>query len=282
MRILVLAALCCCFSPLPALAGSGDVEPHMHIAAGPRPEAPSFAALTPGSQAPSMPVGASAPLPDVSAAIGPATGQQPKPAITVALTFDACMGAVDERILSTLVDHRIPATIFVTRRWLQHNHPALAVLRAHPELFEIENHGAEHLPPVTDHPTMFGLKTAGTIEAVRAEIQGGNAAVLAATGQPSRWFRGATARYSRDAVAEIGAEGFLLAGYSLNADMGASLGAAAVEHRIRAARDGDVIIAHINQPKRPSGAGVAAGILALQAEGVHFVRLEDATIEALR
>jgi len=32
----------------------------------------------------------------------------------VALTFDACMGQADERILSTLVRERIPATIFVT------------------------------------------------------------------------------------------------------------------------------------------------------------------------
>jgi hypothetical protein len=64
--------------------------------------------------------------------------------------------------------------------------------------------------------------------------------------------------------------------------MGASLPAASVERRIRAAKNGDVIIAHINQPKRVSGAGVAAGLLALHAEGVRFVRLDDATIEAMR
>ena len=35
----------------------------------------------------------------------------------VALTFDACSGKTDERILSTLIDNRIPATIFVTARF---------------------------------------------------------------------------------------------------------------------------------------------------------------------
>lgn len=45
--------------------------------------------------------------------------------------------------------------------------------------------------------------------------------------------------------------------------------------RIAGARDGDVIIAHINQPKRASGAGVAEGILALKAKGYRFVLLRD-------
>ena len=36
----------------------------------------------------------------------------------IALTFDACMGKVDDRILSVLVSERIPATIFVTAGWL--------------------------------------------------------------------------------------------------------------------------------------------------------------------
>ena len=41
------------------------------------------------------------------------------------------------------------------------------------------------------------------------------------------------------------------------------------------ARDGDVIIGHINQPKRSSGAGLTAGILALKTKGFTFVRLDD-------
>jgi peptidoglycan/xylan/chitin deacetylase (PgdA/CDA1 family) len=44
----------------------------------------------------------------------------------VALTFDACMGEADERILSVLLQERIAATIFVTARWLQKNPGAVA------------------------------------------------------------------------------------------------------------------------------------------------------------
>lgn len=197
----------------------------------------------------------------------------------IALTFDACSGAVDHRILDLLVAERIPATIFVTGRWLKRNAEALAVMTANPDLFQIENHGAHHVPAVTDQAKVFGLTTAGTIEAVRAEVTGGGDAIRAATGSGSHWFRGATARYSLDAIAAIEAQGYRIAGYSLNADMGASLSAASVEKRLIAARNGDVVIAHINQPTHASGAGIAAGIKALKVAGARFVKLDDVETE---
>jgi peptidoglycan/xylan/chitin deacetylase (PgdA/CDA1 family) len=195
---------------------------------------------------------------------------------TVALTLDACSGAVDHRILDALIETRTRATIFVTHRWLKRNAAALATLRAHADLFEIENHGDQHVPVVTDATTVFGLKTAATPEAVRAEVEGGAQAVEAATGTRPRWFRGATARYSRDALDLIQASGYSVAGYSLNADQGASLPAAEVGRRIAAAKTGDVIIAHVNQPTHPSGAGVAEGVRALAKAGFVFVRLDEA------
>ncbi len=194
----------------------------------------------------------------------------------VALTLDACSGQTDLRILNTLVENRIPATIFVTGRWLRRNAEALAVLKAHPDLFELENHGLNHVPAIDDQPTMFGLKTAGSPEAIRAEIQGGADAMQAAHTLKPIWYRDATARYSDDAIALIHAMGYRVAGYSLNADMGASLMAPQVEKRLSAAKDGDVIIAHINQPSRVAGEGVVKGILNLKQKGFRFVRLEDA------
>lgn len=193
----------------------------------------------------------------------------------VALTLDACSGHADHRILDALVAEHIPATIFVTHIWLRRNADTLAMLLAHPDLFEIENHGDHHIPTVTDTPFVFGLKTAGSIGAVKAEVDGGAAAIVAATGQAPHWFRSATARYSRDAVTTIEAEGYRIAGYSLNADMGAALPETIVAARIAAARSGDVIIAHVNQPTRSAGAGVVAGIKALKAAGWRFVRLDE-------
>ncbi|WP_420959836.1 polysaccharide deacetylase family protein [Brucella sp. IR073] len=193
----------------------------------------------------------------------------------VALTLDACMGQTDRRILDMLVENKIPATIFLTGRWIKTNPEALGIMKAHPELFELENHGLNHVPPIDSVPTMYGIKTAGSLEAVRAEVQGGADAVKTATGISPKWYRGATARYSLDAVKLIKDMGFKIAGYSLNGDQGASLLAPTVEKRIAAAKDGDVIIAHINQPTHSAGAGVVKGVLALKAKGFRFVRLED-------
>ena len=198
----------------------------------------------------------------------------------VALTFDACSGAIDQRILTELVENHIPATLFVTHRWLKRNAAAMAVVMAHPELFEIENHGDQHVPAITDIPSLYGVKTAGSLEAVQREVDGGALAVQQATGKPPRWFRGATAVYSRDALDQIRAAGYSIAGFSLNADMGASLPAATVAKRIAAAKSGDIIIAHINQPGHPAGLGVVEGIRRLVASGTVFVKLDDVQTQA--
>lgn len=193
----------------------------------------------------------------------------------VALTFDACMGKTDKRILSVLIDNRIPATVFVTGLWLKRNRAVFAEMRAHPDLFEIQNHGARHIPAVDTPMKIYGIAAAGSPQAVQAEVEGGANAVRAAGGGDPKWFRGSTARYSKSAIAGIRKLGFRVAGYSVNGDGGSLLGARAAEKRIAAARDGDVVIAHINQPRHAAGEGVAKAILDLKAKGYAFVRLSD-------
>lgn len=197
-------------------------------------------------------------------------------ATRVALTFDACMGQADQRILSTLVEQRIPATIFVTARWLARNPVAIATFKAHPDLFEIENHGENHIPAIDMPVSVYGIAAAGSAEAVAREVENGAAAVEAAGFSRPVWFRGATAKYSRDSIHQIRQMGFRVAGYSINGDGGSLLGARITEQHFASAKDGDVLIAHINQPTHEAGAGVVKGLLALKARGVEFVRLSDA------
>jgi peptidoglycan/xylan/chitin deacetylase (PgdA/CDA1 family) len=202
-----------------------------------------------------------------------ASGDRHQP--RVALTFDACMGKADERILSTLLRERVPATIFVTARWLRTNPAAVAVFRDNPDLFEIEDHGENHVPAV-DYPTaIYGIATAGSVQAVGQEVGRGADAIRAAGLPEPHWFRGATAKYDGSAIHEIRSMGYRIAGYSLNGDGGSLLGAQETEKRIASAKDGDVVISHINQPTHAAGEGVAKAILALKAKGVQFVRLSD-------
>jgi peptidoglycan/xylan/chitin deacetylase (PgdA/CDA1 family) len=130
----------------------------------------------------------------------------------VALTLDACMGKVDDRILSTLIDNKIKATVFVTARWLKRNPVALDQMMSHPDLFEIENHGARHLAAIDQPAMMYTVKAAGSTQALQSEIMDGAAAITLATGHEPTWYRGATAVYTPSAITEIGSMHFRVAG----------------------------------------------------------------------
>jgi len=183
----------------------------------------------------------------------------PADRLTVALTLDACPGAFDERIALALVESRIPATIFVTAVWMHRNPGALTFLLANKDLFAIENHGAQHIAPVFGVHTIYGIPVAGNPDTVQREVIDGATAIQARTGVAPRWYRAATGFYSPSAIPLIQQLGFSIGAYSFSADQGASLPAAAVASRIAKASNGDVIVAHINQPHRPSGAGVVLG-----------------------
>jgi peptidoglycan/xylan/chitin deacetylase (PgdA/CDA1 family) len=193
----------------------------------------------------------------------------------VALTLDACPGGWDQRISKILVTRRAKATVFLTDRWMRANPDGLAFLLDHRDLFVFENHGSRHVPAILGGGTLYGIGIAGSIENVRREIMEGAEAIEAATGRMPSWYRGAAARYSPEVLPLLDELGFRLAAYSLSADLGASLSAQAVENRMAGALNGEVILGHINQPHRPSGEGIANGIIALQQAGYSFVHLNQ-------
>jgi peptidoglycan/xylan/chitin deacetylase (PgdA/CDA1 family) len=198
----------------------------------------------------------------------------------IALTFDCCPGAFDMRIASVLIAQRIPATIFITWLWMRRNPEGLKLLLAHPDLFTLQNHGELHIPPVLGDRTIFGIRGAGDMATVRKEVANGSHAIQAASGIAPRWYRAATGFYTPSVIPRIEAMGFAIGAYTYSADEGASLPASRVAARMAAAKNGDVIVAHINQPLRPSGAGVVEGLRMLQRQGTSFVRLDQATTTA--
>ncbi len=192
---------------------------------------------------------------------------------TIALTLDACPGGFDERLAQALIENEIRATIFVTALWMRWNPAGLAKLLAHRDLFNLQNHGARHLPPILGTSPVFGLRPAGSWAAIESEIASGAESIQTASGTRPAWYRGATALYSPDVLDPIRHMGFAIAGFSLSADQGASLPAATVAARVAKAQNGDVIIGHINQPRRSSGAGIAEGVAALKRQGMTFAWL---------
>lgn len=281
--------------PFPAAAGEDD-------AAG----RPSAGAAAPDAAAPVRPVGpggaagpaalqggtpshkpsSAAPLAErpvrTSHLVEPRIAIRPAPgAMQVAVTLDLCDRGFDRRIFDTLVEERIPATLFVTARWIKREPDALTLIKAHPDLFDLQNHGDRHRAAIFGRGGPFGLPVVGDEAGLASEVGGGAEAVAAVASRKPVWFRGAGAFYSPEAIRKIEAMGYRIGGFSLNADAGASLSAAGVRSRLAGAKSGDVIIAHLNHPEREAGAGLAAGLRALKARGASFVLLRDAAPVAL-
>jgi peptidoglycan/xylan/chitin deacetylase (PgdA/CDA1 family) len=201
--------------------------------------------------------------------------QAPGHAQDLALTLDACSGAYDRRLIATLVQLRIPATLFVTRRWLQANPQALRELLAEPELFELENHGDQHVPAVVGRQ-LYGMAGPAELEGVRREVSGGAQAVAQSAGRAPRYYRGAGAAYDAASLQAIAQLGYRVGGFSVNGDAGASLPAAGVARRVLKAGPGDIILAHMNHPRSGTAAGLAQALPQLQQRGLRFVKLSQA------
>ena len=203
------------------------------------------------------------------------------PPRAVALTLDACGGAYDRRLIQLLVQHRVPATLFVTKRWLDRNAAAVQEIQQHAELFEFENHGAHHVPAVVGPGRrLYGMAVQPNSDALRAEIVGGADALRSATGQAPHYYRGAGAAYDHQGQAVVQALGYRIAGFSLNADAGATYPANVVASQLKQVRPGDVVIAHMNHPESGTAEGFARALPELLQRGVVFVKLSQSQLVA--
>lgn len=200
----------------------------------------------------------------------------------VALTLDACSGAYDADLVEFLIRDRIAATLFLTGRWIHANPSGVAVLRENLDLFEIENHGENHIPAVLGRgESVYGIPGEPDVEHLRREILDEAESIRRALGVATHWYRAATAEYDRGALEEIRRLGFRVAGFSVNADAGATLDRADIVARMRRVRGGDVIIAHMNKPRAETFEGLKSALPELRQRGLRFVRLDEIELETI-
>jgi peptidoglycan/xylan/chitin deacetylase (PgdA/CDA1 family) len=199
------------------------------------------------------------------------------------LTLDACDGGFDTDLIGFLIENRIAATIFATKKWLDRNAAAVALLKAHADLFDIENHGANHVPAVIGrNREVYGIHGESDIAHLKLEVMRGAAAVSAATGSPPHWYRSATGEYDPEAIKVIEAMGYKVAGFTVNADNGATLSKGRIIARIKNVKGGDIIIAHVNRPDSDTAEGLAVGLKQLLDRGFHFVKLNTVTVRPMQ
>ncbi|WP_232246321.1 polysaccharide deacetylase family protein [Kitasatospora mediocidica] len=196
-----------------------------------------------------------------------------------ALTFDACGGpggnGYDAELIEILRANGVPATLFLNGRWVDARPAEFESLAGDP-LFEIANHGTAHRPLSVTGRSAYAI--AGTRDAgeVYDEVAGNAAKLAALLGRPPRFFRSGTAHYDEVATRIVTDLGERVAGFSVNGDAGATLGADEVRREVAAAPPGAIVIAHMNHPGGGTAPGFAAALPALLAEGRRFVRLHEA------
>jgi peptidoglycan/xylan/chitin deacetylase (PgdA/CDA1 family) len=207
---------------------------------------------------------------------------QPDSDKKIALTLDACGGKYDKDLIEFLIQNRISATLFVTKKWLDRNAQGLSDIKAHLDLFDVEDHGEKHIPAVIGvDKKVYDIPGEPDVKRLRREVVEGAKAVEKATGVAPHWYRGATGEYDAQAIKEIDKLGYKIAGFSVNADSGATLKKRTIEKRLAKVKAGDVIIAHMNKPDSDSAEGLAVGLANLQKAGFVFVRLDQVELKKM-
>ena len=197
----------------------------------------------------------------------------------IALTLDACSGKFDDDMIEFLIRNRIPATLFATKKWLVANPKGVSIIKAHLDLFDVEDHGENHIPAVIGAgKKVYGIAGEPDVLHLRREVSEGARAITEMIGVPPHWYRGATAEYDSKAVTEIEKMGFGIAGFSVNADSGATLKRVAIEERLKHVKADDIIIAHMNKPASDSAEGLSVGSIQLLKSGFVFVRLDQVNL----
>lgn len=197
----------------------------------------------------------------------------------LALTFDACGGPGGDGYDAALIEHlrreRVPATLFVTSRWLAARKEAAAALAAEP-LFEIENHGSAHRPCSVTGRSAWDIRGTRSVAEAVDEIQRGAAAIFALTGRAPRFYRPGTAHFDDVCLDVAGALGEAAAGFAVNGDGGTGFSRAQVKEALLKAKSGSIVLLHMNHPGGRTAEGVMDALPILRARGVKFLRLGDA------
>ncbi len=196
----------------------------------------------------------------------------------IALTFDACGGPKGKGYDAELVDYlrkeHVPATLFVSGRWIDANEQTLREL-ARDTLFEIENHGLYHRPCSLDGDSAYHIR--GTRNASEAfdELEANALKIEKITGRKPSLYRSSTAFINEGAVKLSGDLGIHVVSYRVLS--GDAVPYAKTElisdYVIRHASPGAVVIMHFNHPERNTCEALHAIIPALKARGYRFVRL---------
>jgi peptidoglycan/xylan/chitin deacetylase (PgdA/CDA1 family) len=196
----------------------------------------------------------------------------------IALTFDACGGidgsGYDGKLIEYLIKEKIPATLFLNARWIDANPDTFEMLSRN-SLFEIESHGYLHKPLSINGRSAYKIKGTNNLDEVINEVYLNEQKIQLLTGRKPKYFRSGTAYYDDVSVDIVKELGMKPVGFSIIGDGGATFSAEQIKKASLTAREGSIIIYHMNHPKKETAEGIIKTIPLLRAKGFKFVKLED-------
>lgn len=197
----------------------------------------------------------------------------------IAFTFDACGGpkrnGYDTQLISFLQKENIPATLFITGKWIDANFNTFIAL-SKDSLFEIENHGLNHQPCSIDGESEYGIH--GTSDAAQAfdEIEANARKIEALTHRRPLYYRSATA-FIDEAGARLARKlGITAVSFHvLSGDAVPYTPVSVIEESVvKNVRPGAIVIMHFNHPEWNTYEAMKKIVPKLRREGYHFVKLE--------
>lgn len=196
----------------------------------------------------------------------------------IALTLDACGStgdSYDRELIDFLVAERIAVTLFINSRWIDKNPVAFKSLASNP-LFDIQNHGLNHLPASVNGRSVYGLTGTANITELVEEVAVSQRKITELTGRAPTYYRSGTAYYDEVAVKVVYRLGEKVAGFSVLGDAGTTYSAEQIEQTLALVQPNDIIIAHMNHPERQTADGLIPALTRLKSQGFNFVTLHDA------
>ncbi|KMK75012.1 polysaccharide deacetylase family protein [Alkalihalobacillus pseudalcaliphilus] len=200
----------------------------------------------------------------------------------IALTFDACGGPYgslyDEELIDFLRKESIPATLFVNQRWIEENEVTFSELVEEP-LFEIQNHGSEHVPLSVSGQSAWGIEGTQSAEQIVHEVIENQMTITSFTNEEPLFFRSGTAFYDEIAVEIVKELGLEVVNFNILGDAGATYSAEQVHDALLSSVSGSIVLLHMNQPNSGTAEGVERAVMDLKDQGFSFVTLSQYTLK---
>ena len=196
----------------------------------------------------------------------------------LALTFDACGGPkgsrYDAKLIDFLTSGAIPATLFISGKWMDANPEIFQTLSRNP-LFEIENHGLKHRPCSATGRSVYGIKGTKSVGEIYDEIEGNALKILNLTGRRPKYYRPGAAYCDEICVEIANALGYEVVNFSVRGDAGATYSTKEVKETLLHSVPASIILMHMNHPEGKTAEGLIAALPELRKRGLRFVKLSE-------